>query len=79
MPNCYDAYLSWRKSSFSGNGDCVEVASGKGFIAVRDSKQRDSHILEFTRLQWHDFVVSIRSGSIGARYPQKQAGHPQRP
>jgi hypothetical protein len=36
--------LSWRKSSFSGNGggNCVEVGTGlPGKVAIRDTKRRE--------------------------------------
>ena len=42
--------LSWRKSSYSGNGggNCVEVGTGlPGKIGVRDSKNPDGPVLSF--------------------------------
>jgi Domain of unknown function (DUF397) len=72
MSNSNDASLSWRKSSFSGSGDCIEIASCRNFIMVRDSKQRHSHILEFTNEQWHLFLDEIRAGSVSREYPQSR-------
>lgn len=42
------ADLTWRKSSFSGNGsdgDCVEIAFTSDFAALRDSKNPTGAVL----------------------------------
>lgn len=43
--------MNFRKSSFSGNGSCVEFATDTpdGSIAVRDSKDKDGLVLTFTQ------------------------------
>jgi hypothetical protein len=56
--------LSWRKSSASASGDCVEVALANGAILVRDSKQRRSYILEFTSSEWGAFLYGVRAGEF---------------
>lgn len=51
--------LSWRKSSYSGQGggQCVEVAdTGTGSTAVRDSKNADGPVLLFSAKQWAAFL-----------------------
>ena len=40
---------TWRKSSFSQNGDCVEVMPEDGKLLVRDSKNPGDSALAFTR------------------------------
>ncbi|MET8335332.1 DUF397 domain-containing protein [Streptosporangium canum] len=71
--------VTWRKSSFSGNGgaDCVEVAVVPGDLAlaghkadadelylVRDSKDPDGPKLAFTRSEWDAFVNGVKLGEF---------------
>jgi hypothetical protein len=45
--------LSWRKAQRSvGNGECVEVASAVGHVAVRDSKNLDVDVLLYKPAGW---------------------------
>jgi hypothetical protein len=55
----------WRKSSYSGNnGDCVEVATLPGGVAVRDSKDREGVALVFTSSEWLAFLARARNGEF---------------
>jgi hypothetical protein len=48
--------LVWRRSSRSG-GDCVEVASIQGVLAmVRDSKDPSGPVLAFPASSWTSFL-----------------------
>jgi hypothetical protein len=51
----------WRKSSYSGGhgGDCVEVASAEGGVAVRDSKDQNGPVLLVTAAQWAGFRKAV--------------------
>jgi hypothetical protein len=55
--------LTWVKSSYSGgSGDnCVEVAArpGGGF-AVRDSKDANGPVLDFSADEWRVFVCNMK-------------------
>jgi hypothetical protein len=62
MPDCHTFTLSWRKSSYSASGDCVEVAISGDSVWVRDSKRRESPTLEFPSSEWHAFLTGIRDG-----------------
>ncbi len=42
--------LVWRKSSFTGNENCVEVALVAGGFAVRDSKDPGGPVLVFPQV-----------------------------
>jgi hypothetical protein len=56
----------WRKSSASaGGGECVEVASWKTSVLVRDSDYQSGTVLEFTQGQWRSFVRRIGNGDPG--------------
>lgn len=52
----------WRKSSFSGTGNCVEFAASEDFVLVRDSKDPQGSVLRFTLEEWRAF---LKGASIG--------------
>lgn len=55
----------FRRSSFCGDGGCVEVATLPGDqIALRDSKNDDSPILTFTPEEWDAFVAGVLDGQF---------------
>jgi hypothetical protein len=56
----------WIKSSLSfSNSNCVEVASlpGNG-IGVRDSKDAEGPVLQFTPGEWDAFLGGVRNGEF---------------
>ena len=55
----------WRKSSASGEAQCVEVAVVGASILVRDSKNPGGPVLAFTRSEWDAFLTGIRNGEFG--------------
>ncbi|MHC5906198.1 DUF397 domain-containing protein [Streptomyces sp. S6] len=55
------ATSTWVKSSYSGgNGECVEVRSPSGALAVRDSKLPGGADLTFPADMWTAFVESVK-------------------
>ena len=56
----------WRKSSYSDNSHCVEVADlPDGRRLVRDTKLgEDSPILRYTAAEWRAFIAGIKSGEF---------------
>ncbi|MBX7268008.1 DUF397 domain-containing protein [Micromonospora sp. Llam7] len=53
---------NWRTSTRSvGNGNCVEVATVDGTVAVRDSKERHGPVLSFGPSAWAAFVSSVHT------------------
>jgi Domain of unknown function (DUF397) len=56
--------LEWRKARRSmGNGDCVEVAPVRKRILLRDSKDPDGPILEYSRSSWLRFTMKVKNGA----------------
>lgn len=55
----------WRKSTYSGGGNCVEVACGPApAVAVRDSKNPSVPPLEFGREEWAAFTRGVKRGQF---------------
>jgi hypothetical protein len=61
MPTRERTELTWHKSSYSNgdNGNCVEVATTPGIMAVRDSKAPTSGHLTLTPLTWRTFLARL--------------------
>lgn len=53
--------LRWRRSSRSGpNGDnCVEVATDRARVFVRDSKDPDGGMLTVSPAEWRTFLADV--------------------
>jgi len=57
--------LTWRKSSRSAGGNCVEVAKvASGGMAVRDSKNPDGPILRFAPNAWCAFMIVLKTNVV---------------
>lgn len=57
--------LAWLKAqSSSHNGQCVEIASTVGKIAIRDSKDPDGPILVYTPAEFKAFLDGARNGEF---------------
>ncbi|WP_410671280.1 DUF397 domain-containing protein [Amycolatopsis sp. cmx-4-68] len=55
--------LIWVKSSYSGGANnCVEVAQGDGFTAVRDSKDREGGLIQLPAGAWKGFILEVTQG-----------------
>jgi hypothetical protein len=55
----------YKKSSFSGNGGCVEVGRlMNGNISVRDSKDPLKPTNEFTPREWQAFLAGVRNAEF---------------
>jgi hypothetical protein len=55
---------AWRKSTFSGVADCVEVATSDNEVRVRDSKDPRGAVLDFTVAEWQAFVAGAKAGEF---------------
>ncbi len=55
----------WRKSTYSANNGCVEVAFiDDGGVAIRDSKNRQGPVLQFGSAEWEAFVGGVHRGEF---------------
>jgi hypothetical protein len=54
----------FRKSSFSMSNGCVEVAIQDDGVAVRDSRNRDGAVLEFSPGDWKAFLRGVKAGEF---------------
>lgn len=55
---------TWRKSSKSGQFNCVEVALAPDNVAVRDSKNPDDGHVTVTLGQWRSFLRTLDTGHV---------------
>jgi hypothetical protein len=54
-------YVNWRKSTHSlSNGNCVEVGTGQGTIAVRDSTDPDGPAIDLSPHAWTTFTAHLK-------------------
>lgn len=60
----FPANLTWRVSSWSAGGNCIEVASTKIAVFVRDTKRRNRATLLFPTSAWEEFTRAVRTDSI---------------
>lgn len=62
-----DSCSNWRKSSYSGIGNCVEVAPdpASGHVLVRDSKNPSTSRLRLPGAAWTSFIAGLKSGELG--------------
>jgi len=58
------AGLQWRKSSLSGIGNCVEVASDRGEVLVRDSKDPTGPWMRYSQPEWAAFIRAAKNGEF---------------
>lgn len=53
--------MTYKKSSFSGNGGCVEVDIGET-VKLRDTKDHEGPEQEFPREDWQKFLDAAYYG-----------------
>ncbi len=59
------AERQWKKSTRSGNTNCVEVADEPdGSRLVRDSKDPNGPTLRFTPSEWTAFIGGVKAGEF---------------
>ena len=62
----HESAPKWRKSTVSGMGaDCVEVATWRSSVLVRDSHNKAGAVLKLTSGQWLGLLSLIKNGGAG--------------
>jgi hypothetical protein len=57
--------LRWKVASGCNNGTCVEVAElPHGGVGIRDNKDGNSPVLEFTLTEFRTFVRGVKAGEF---------------
>jgi hypothetical protein len=52
---------TWRTSSYSSSGNCVEVADYHGMVSVRDTEDRGhGPVHRYTTAEWRTFVADVK-------------------
>ena len=51
--------LAWVKSSYSSQGNCVEVAA-RDHVLVRDTEDRSGPMLRFAPAAWRRFADQVK-------------------
>jgi hypothetical protein len=54
--------LGWRKSSYSDDSNCVEVAFTNVSVLVRDSKHYKGPVLSISHPAWTGFIAAASRG-----------------
>jgi Domain of unknown function (DUF397) len=54
----------WRKSSYSNNSGCVEIARLENHVLIRDSKDQSGPVLQFTLPEWRAFLNGVADGEF---------------
>jgi hypothetical protein len=64
-----EKFSFWFKATDSSAGDnCVEVSfADNGDVGVRDSKNPNGAILEYTADEWAAFTAGVRKGEFDAK------------
>jgi hypothetical protein len=55
---------TWRKSTTSGDGNCVEVAAVPAAVGLRDSKDQQGPVVAMAPAAWTAFISEVRRGSF---------------
>jgi hypothetical protein len=55
---------AFRRSSFCGTSECIEVAQRNGVIVLRDSTQPRGSMLNYAPKDWRSFVRRIKAGRL---------------
>lgn len=56
--------IKYTKSSYSGDGGCVEVALLVDGVSLRDSKNTNKEPHHFTPYEWRAFLAGVRNGEF---------------
>ena len=55
---------TWRKSTASGDTNCVEVSLAGESVLMRHSRSPHGPVLSFSRPEWEAFLTGVRDGEF---------------
>lgn len=55
---------NWVKSTLCAAHECVEVSTVDETWSVRDSKNPEGPILDFTKEEWEAFITGVKAGEF---------------
>jgi Domain of unknown function (DUF397) len=58
--------MNWRKSTYSGEGNCVEVADDAASVVVRDTRDHTGVVLRFTPDAWRRFASRVKTDALAS-------------
>jgi predicted secreted Zn-dependent protease len=56
--------ITWHTALSCEGGACVEVAANQNTILIRNSRQPDGPLIEYTPEEWHAFVSGVKKGDF---------------
>ena len=59
-----DSGLTWTRSSFCADSACVEISTLDGNVYMRDGKDVEAPILQFSLAEWDDFRGAVAAGEF---------------
>lgn len=64
MPEFDQGTARWVKSSFSAADNCVEISRTDETVRIRDSKEPDGPVLDFSAAAFADFIAAVKRGEF---------------
>jgi predicted secreted Zn-dependent protease len=56
--------ITWHTALSCESGACVEVAANQNTILIRNSREPDGPLIEYTAEEWHAFVSGVKKGDF---------------
>jgi predicted secreted Zn-dependent protease len=56
----------WRRSTWSGGGNCVEVSVTSESVLMRNSQRPEGPVVEFSHAEWQAFLKGVHDGQFDA-------------
>jgi hypothetical protein len=64
MSTSEEGSSAWRRSSKCANSECVEVASERDMILLRDSKSPETPAFRYTKQEFRAFLDGVKAGEF---------------
>jgi hypothetical protein len=59
-----DSTLEWTRSTFCADSNCVEISISDHNVYMRDGKNLEAPVLQFSRSEWDDFRIAVAAGEF---------------